>query len=258
MSVFLLVLAGNVTGWADPEYYPEYYVATDGDDDNPGTQALPFRTIGRACDEIRPVRRALPADGVTVWIRSGTYRETVRPARSGTVEAPIRFMAYPGERPVISGADILDVSWTLHRGNIYKASTTAEFEQLFVDGQTMVEARWPNMRFPQQLWLRSCWASAGVGSRYGKMVDPQLAATNIDWTGATAVLNVAHQFYTWTRTVQNHSAGNDTFLYSKDLSGITSFADKTKPWEDDRYFLTGKLEAHYSPGEWFLDTNANT
>jgi hypothetical protein len=34
------------------------------------------------------------------------------------------------------------------------------------------------------------------GSEHGKIVDAALAETNIDWTGAIAILNVTHQFYT--------------------------------------------------------------
>jgi len=117
----------------------------------------------------------------------------------------------------------------------------------------MVEARWPNMRFPEDLWDRSKWARAGKGSRYGRIVDPSLAGTGVDWTGARATLNVAHQFYTWTRPVESHGAGEEAFAYAQDLQGITHFADKTTPWEDDRYFLSGKLEALDCPGEWFLD-----
>jgi len=232
------------------EQTPGYYVAPDGHDNNPGTLSQPFRTIQKAADVMKP--------GVTCYVRGGTYRETVNVTTSGSYRSPIRFTAYRSENVCLDGADVLDVNWTLHSGDIYKATTGKTFEQLFLNDEMMVEARWPNMQFPQQLWDRSCWASAGVGSRYGKMVDPQLAATNIDWTGAVAVLNVAHQFYTWTRSVQSHSRGDDTFLYSKDLAGITSYADKTKPWENDQYFLTGKLEALDSPGEWFLDRDANT
>lgn len=90
------------------------------------------------------------------------------------------------------------------------------------------------------------------------MVDPALSATGIDWTGAVAVLNVAHQFYTWTRDINSHSDGNDTFYYAKDLDGITSYATKTTPWENDKYFLKGKLEALDTSGEWFLDRDSNT
>ena len=140
VSLFLLGLSVNVHG-ADREYY----VAGNGDDDNPGTEALPFRTINRACLQLRGGQYGgSHVGGMTFWIRDGVYRETVRPTCSGTAEDPIRFVAYPGEKPIVSGADILDVPWTIHSGKIYKAPTMVEFEQLFVDGQMMLEARWPH------------------------------------------------------------------------------------------------------------------
>ncbi|MCK4960139.1 MAG: right-handed parallel beta-helix repeat-containing protein [Planctomycetes bacterium] len=229
---------------------PGFYVAPDGNDGNPGTAAEPFLTIQKAADTMTP--------GDTCYIRGGVYRETVNLSTSGAYDSPISFVAYRNERVVLDGTDVLDLSWSVHSDNIYKATTDKTFEQLFLDDEMMVEARWPNMQFPSELWDMSRWATADVGSRYGEMVDSAMASTGIDWTGAVAVLNVAHQFYTWTRTVSEHTARSDTFLYPQDLSGITSYATKTTPWENDRYFLMGKLEALDSPGEWFLDDEANT
>jgi hypothetical protein len=61
------------------------YVATTGDDADPGTQAAPFATIARA---------AQVADaGDVVTIGSGTYNGSVVVANSGTPSAPIVFQA---------------------------------------------------------------------------------------------------------------------------------------------------------------------
>lgn len=128
---------------------------------------------------------------------------------------------------VISGADVLQGKWARHDRHIFKTTVPKEVRQVFVDGQLIVEARWPNMSL-NRLWDRGRWARAGRGSRYGKMVDPELAKADIDWTGAIATLNVAHQFYAWTRTVTKHAPGSDTFEYNKDLAVITHYADKTK------------------------------
>ena len=223
----------------------EYTVSIDGLDSNPGTSARPFRTIQKAADAMKA--------GDTCIVRGGIYRETVRPKVSGKPGATVRFVAYPGEKVILKGTEPIAGPWQVYRDTIYQTKVDREFIQLFLDEAMMVEARWPNMRFPQDLWDRSKWARAGKGSRYGKIVDPNLTKTGIDWTGARATLNVAHQFYTWTRRVEAHGLGKEAFTYAQDLTGITHFADKTTPWEDDRYYLSGKLEALDSPGEWFLD-----
>ena len=227
-----------------PLFAATYFVSVDGKDSSPGTEARPFRTIQKAADIMVP--------GDTCIIRGGTYRETVRPARSGQAGKPIRFVAARNETVVLDGTEPITGKWSQHSGNIYKTGAADAGEQLFVDRKMMIEARWPNMRF-DQIFDRSAWAKTGKGSRYGKIVDPKLTATNIDWTGAVAMLNVAHQFFSWTRTIQKHAAGSNTFTYPKNLTGITRYATETKPWEDDYYYLFGKLEALDAPTEWFYD-----
>ncbi len=80
-----------------------YYVATDGSDADPGTLAEPFATLEKARDVVRALPRPLPAGGVTVFIRGGTYRRTstfnLSSSDSGTEAAPIFYKAYPGETP---------------------------------------------------------------------------------------------------------------------------------------------------------------
>lgn len=76
-----------------------YYVAPDGDDDNPGTLEDPWRTIGMAAGTITA--------GDTVLVREGVYTERVVPLYSGnSSEERIVYMAYPGETPTIDGTGI--------------------------------------------------------------------------------------------------------------------------------------------------------
>lgn len=222
-----------------------YYVSPDGDDATPGTQEQPFLTIQHAADTARP--------GDTCIVRGGTYRETVRVRTSGEPGRPIRFIAASGEVVTLSGADPVDGPWEVYRGSIYRTPLTETPQQVFVDGAVMVEARWPNCSM-DDLWDRDTWASSTRGSSYGRMVDPALAETGINWTGATAVLNVAHEFFTWTRTVREHAAGAVSFSYDRDMGkDVTRCADITGPWEDDRYYLAGPLAALDSPAEWAHD-----
>ena len=83
--------------------------------------------------------------GDICYIRQGVYRELVTVRNSGKADEPISFCAYQGETPVVSGADILNLKWSVYRGSIYKASTSWQFNQLFVDEDMINEARWPNV-----------------------------------------------------------------------------------------------------------------
>jgi hypothetical protein len=219
----------------------EYFVATDGADGNSGSQSRPFRTIQKAADLMRP--------GDTCYVRGGVYRQVVSPKRSGTPGRPIRFEAWPGEVVVLSGTEPIRGRWSLHEGAIYRTTVEGQFDQLFVDGDMMIEARWPNMRFEQR-FDKSCWATAGKGSKYGTMVDPALAETGIDWTGAVGTLNVG-SWQTYRRIIGDHRAGSDSFTYERNMPG---HVEAKRFWEGfDHYYLSGKLEALDSPTEWHLD-----
>lgn len=79
-----------------------YYVSTAGNDNNPGSSALPWRTIQKACNTVSP--------GDTVIVRSGTYSVSQNTlSRSGsssswiTLKSEIKHGA-----KVIAGADYND------------------------------------------------------------------------------------------------------------------------------------------------------
>ena len=94
--VAALVLAGTAVA-------TEYFVAPDGCDGSDGSAAKPWRPLQRAAV-------AAPA-GAVVTIRGGTYREWVKPANAGRVDAPITYQAANGEKVVVTGADPV-TGWT--------------------------------------------------------------------------------------------------------------------------------------------------
>jgi len=67
---------------------PGSFVATNGSDSNPGTFALPWRSVQHA---------AKVASGV-VWLMAGTYAGGITVTRSG-----ITFEAYPGQLAIVNG-----------------------------------------------------------------------------------------------------------------------------------------------------------
>ncbi len=78
----------------------DFYVAPNGNDTNPGTQAKPFATLERARDEVRSSKKSGAAGGVTVWIQPGTYVRSqtleLTSADSGTEKAPVIYRAGAG------------------------------------------------------------------------------------------------------------------------------------------------------------------
>ena len=83
LLVLILLLAGNISA-------KEYHVSLSGSDENDGTSAKPFLTIGKAAVI------ALPGDVITV--HSGIYREQVTPPRGGNSDSErIVYQAAPGE-----------------------------------------------------------------------------------------------------------------------------------------------------------------
>jgi hypothetical protein len=79
-----------------------YYVAKNGLDSNPGTESQPWLTIQKAA-------RTLVA-GNTVLVKTGTYKEKVTPANSGTSGNLITYKAYPGNTPILDGTGITSSS----------------------------------------------------------------------------------------------------------------------------------------------------
>jgi hypothetical protein len=71
-----------------------FYVATTGNDSNPGTPAAPWRTIQHAADTARA--------GSTVYVRGGIYEELVSIKASGNAsDGYITFRSYPDETAVL-------------------------------------------------------------------------------------------------------------------------------------------------------------
>jgi hypothetical protein len=82
-----------------------FYVSPAGSDANPGTLALPWRTVQRALGGLQA--------GQTALVLAGTYTENLHFSRSGTAAAPITVAAYPGDAVVLhpASAGVDGVNW---------------------------------------------------------------------------------------------------------------------------------------------------
>src|SRR5262245_7475181 len=97
---------GGATGIPEGGSNAAIYVAPNGRDVNPGTLQQPVRPLARARDIVRTRNAAMTAE-ITVYLRGGTYplTDTVpfSNADSGSDGFYVKYVAYPGERPVLTG-----------------------------------------------------------------------------------------------------------------------------------------------------------
>ena len=216
-----------------------YYVATTGSDAGPGTLDTPYRTIQQCASLVQP--------GETCFIRAGTYRETVTFGHSGTPTAPITLTAYNRETVTIDGSDLI-TSWSQFKDHIYQAAAFPDPDlagnQVFVAGDMLPEARWPNTGLDPS---DPTWAYAGLATTSATLADPNLPA--IDWTGATAhIWGGTDAFAHQTAVVSGSAAGRLTLNGLR--AGVCPALCLTP---GAAYYLVGKLAALDSPNEWFYD-----
>jgi Right handed beta helix region len=229
-------------------YGLEYFVAKNGNDTNKGSKESPFRSIQYALDKLRL--------GDICYVREGIYKESIVIHTSGSESNLIQLKAYNNESVILDGTEKVFGNWSIYKDHIYKISAPPGIEQLFVDDEMMIEARWPNMTI-HQIFNRDCWAKTDHGSTHGKVICDAIAKTGIDWTGAMACLNVAHQWWTWNRPIGKYQVGSSTLYYNANLVGLCGYDPKFKKewidekWTNNSFYLFGKLEALDIETEWY-------
>jgi hypothetical protein len=113
-------------------------------------------------------------------LRGGTYylQEPLRftAADSGTKAAPVVYQAYATEQPVISGGIRLEkLNWQPHRNGIFQAkvSDALQTEEIFVNGERQILARYPNFD-PTSQYFDGFAADAISPERAAHWADPAI------------------------------------------------------------------------------------
>lgn len=206
-----------------------YYVSPSGSDSNNGTSpSTPWQTIAR----VNQLGSSLQAGDAVLFQRGGKYRGKLNITVSGTAAAKIEIGAYgTGARPIISGSAAV-TNWTVHNGNIWRAAIAQPVKHVFVNGQLMTLARYPNTG-----WLR---VDQGTST---STTDTELTQANGYWTGATAVIRTTNWSYDTARVT---AFNNGVLTHSSTGNNLYS-----QNWG---YFLRNKLSELDMPGEWFHDS----
>jgi hypothetical protein len=211
-----------------------YYVAPWGIDQAAGTLAQPFRTIQEAAN--------VAYSGDTVSIEAGTYHETVKPPHAG-----VTFTNYNNQTVTISGADPVTGFWN-YSGNVYEANLATNLgegnEEVFVDGQLLNEARFPNTSVDP-----SHPTKATIGAYSNSTIyDSSLTQANGYWVGADINIVPGDAWTTYTGSVT--ASGPGWITVSLPITGAAE-----QPQAGNSYYLFGKYQALDSAGEWYVDSS---
>ncbi|MEN6424786.1 MAG: right-handed parallel beta-helix repeat-containing protein, partial [Phycisphaerales bacterium] len=222
----------------------EFYVAPGGDDANPGVLERPFATLQRAQEAARQAAEGQP---VTVYLRGGTYylSQTVvfTAEDSGTRHAPVTYVAYQDETPVISGGVKLELDWQPFRDGIVKAAVPAGLvtDQLFINGRRQPMARYPNFD-PSVRHFNGFAADAFGPARAARWANPR---------GGFIHAMHAHEWGDFHYLITGKNANNEVAYEGG--------------WQNNRrmgmhptYRMVENIfEELDTPGEWFHDAKAN-
>ena len=269
---------------ADPER--RIFVAPNGDDESgDGSEARPFATARRARDAVREVKSCsgLPAGGVAVVFRGGTYRisETLDldDIDSGTRDSPIVWRAAENERVVWTGAwtvpelgspevddpvlrrvpaaarnrvRVADIRAFPHAAEPlpdFKAghATPPQSTDLFADGRRMAPARFPNAG---EGWLQVTnlvgKTQTDSRQRVSTMGDFQTDLEDLSlWADEPDLRATGYWFVYWSDATRRVTVNQKSATLRLD--------GKTAVRKGGVFFLSNAARALDADGEWFLD-----
>jgi hypothetical protein len=219
----------------------------------------------------------LPAGGITVWLRGGYYNQTVPfmldDRDSGTIDKPIVYSAFSGEQVYITGARTLDPSWfslvdatspvwsrldSAAQGHVYAVNLAAHgiidygtlkpggFNintiaplELFIAGQPMTLARWPNQDQPL---TRSISVPSSTQITYsGSRPERWTLAPEVWFHG---LWNTTYADFHLKAASINTTSKTITFASAPPVFGIGP---------NQPYYAYNLLEEIDEPGEYYMD-----
>ncbi|MFC5404619.1 discoidin domain-containing protein [Cohnella soli] len=223
-----------------------FFVSPSGNDSNPGTEALPFRTIEKARNVVRTLNSNMTGD-ILVYLRGGTYSLTDTLAfssnDSGTNGHNVIYKNVAGETPVLSGGTTIS-GWTLHDAskNIYKASVgSLETRQIYVNGVRAIRAR-------SEGGLPGAAKHYDANNKFDGYTTTDASMQN--WGNKSDIEFVFYILWTQKSCRVGDISGNVVTMIQPCWSMTAS------DYVNNPNYIENAYELLDSAGEWYLDKNA--
>ncbi|WP_298486677.1 T9SS type A sorting domain-containing protein [uncultured Maribacter sp.] len=247
MNIFIKIVAFFI---CFSVFSKDIYVSKNGNDSNPGTLESPYLTISKAA--------SVAVAGDIVYIREGTYEETLSPANSGENGNPITFQGYQEEKVIITTMQALN-NWTEEGAGIYKTTVTWDLNQrnFVMNGTDALDlARWPNNIDSDRFTLNSLRNDGGSQDEVSTnafLTDSEIP--NWDWSNGGSLVFYGDRpgsgWTTWRAWIKSSTTGRINFDAVKNQSWIIS---AHPPGDLGDYYLEGIKEALDYENEWYFDT----
>ncbi len=216
------------------------YASPTGVNSNPGTQALPFRTVQRLAGSLAP--------GQTGCLRAGTYAGDLNVTRPGAAGARVTLQSHPGERAVIlgrvwvqPGADYVTLSnLDLVGVNLQDLpSPTIEASNVTIEDSDITNRHTADCAF--------------VGSREHQVEQVTIARNRIHNCGALPATNRHHGISVWNASDTEIS---HNLVYDNADRGIQLFPDAQRTHVTDNT-IDGNGEGVLISGSVLVASNDN-
>jgi len=174
----------------DQDVKATFFVANSGNDAWSGKLAEPnaektdgpFATLARSRNAVRKVKSGGLKEPITVMVRGGKYylhtTLALSAADSGSEDCPITYMAYPDEKPILSGGRKV-TGWKPYKGKILQCEfpeakrSAVIFRQLFADGEPQIRARYPDLD-PNAINWKGRWATSKANDDALESAEPYI------------------------------------------------------------------------------------
>ena len=179
----------------------------------------------------------------------------MKPERSGTAEKPITIKAWPGERPLVSGADAV-TGWQRTKGDLWSAPIGWDMKdrnQVFIDGEPGQEARWPNKTNKDPLDWEAVNYDTGSCNEY-LLCQKLPSRPDGYWEGAVLWVLAGAKWTSWSTVVKDYVDADRKILFAlppKQGSIATNMSPSER--RGGFFYLVGKKEEIDQPGEWVID-----
>ncbi len=263
--------AGEATD-AEDKSNVEFFVATDGSDENSGSMENPFATLQKAVDEAFKIKKADKTVGIVINIRGGDYFLTsginLDSVLSGTAEKPFIIQSYNGEEVNLRGSKKInpkdfkkctdtkmlsripekarqhigeyDLS-DIFKGGLDMFSyppamgSAIAYYSLIINDREQTLARWPNDGYSHVV---------RTTNKYNIYVEPENAKR---WLSAEEPLVSGFFGVQYLREYEAISKVNPDGFIPLKTNGYYGI----KP--GDRYYILNLIEELDSPGEYYID-----